>query len=52
MHLTGFDINYPEPKVNEILKRYHPDCATLRRELIGYQLMQRENSVYWRLSPP
>jgi len=34
-------INYPERLVNEILKRYHPDCATLRRELIGYQLMQR-----------
>jgi DNA-binding transcriptional ArsR family regulator len=41
-------VNYPELKVNEILKRYHPDCATLRRELIGYQLMQRENGVYWR----
>ncbi len=42
-------VNYPEPTVNEILKRYHPDCATLRRELIGYQLMQRENGVYWRM---
>ncbi|MBW4686377.1 MAG: metalloregulator ArsR/SmtB family transcription factor [Komarekiella atlantica HA4396-MV6] len=41
-------VNYPERVVNEILKRYHPDCATLRRELIGYQLMQRENGVYWR----
>ncbi|MEH1858276.1 MAG: metalloregulator ArsR/SmtB family transcription factor [Nostoc sp.] len=41
-------INYPERLVNDILKRYHPDCATLRRELIGYQLMQRENGVYWR----
>jgi DNA-binding transcriptional ArsR family regulator len=43
-------VNYPERTVNEIIKRYHPDCATLRRELIGYQLMQRENSVYWRSS--
>lgn len=43
-------VNYPERMVNEILKRYHPDCATLRRELIGYQLMQRENGVYWRLA--
>lgn len=43
-------VNYPESTVNDILKRYHPDCATLRRELIGYQLMQRENAVYWRLS--
>jgi len=42
-------VNYPEIQVNEIIKRYHPDCATLRRELIGYQLMQRENGVYWRL---
>lgn len=42
-------VNYPERTVNEILKRYHPDCATLRRELIGYQLMQRENGVYLRL---
>ncbi|MDZ8106732.1 MAG: metalloregulator ArsR/SmtB family transcription factor [Nostoc sp. DedQUE12a] len=43
-------VNYPERLVNEILKSYHPDCATLRRELIGYQLMQRENGVYWRIT--
>lgn len=46
-----FDIgaDYPERSVNEIIKRYHPDCATLRRDLVGYQLMQREQGVYWRL---
>ncbi|MFN6569935.1 metalloregulator ArsR/SmtB family transcription factor [Dendronalium sp. ChiSLP03b] len=43
-------VQYPELTVNEILKCYHPDCATLRRELIGYQLMQRENGVYWRMT--
>ena len=43
-------VSYPERAVNETIQRYHPDCATLRRELIGYQLMQRENSIYWRLS--
>ncbi|BAY22148.1 ArsR family transcriptional regulator [Calothrix sp. NIES-2100] len=43
------DIQYPERLVNETLKRYHPDCATLRRELIASQLMQRENGVYWRI---
>ncbi len=45
-----FDIgvNYPERLVNDILKRYHIDCATLRRELIACQLMQRENGIYWR----
>lgn len=40
-------VNYPETKVNAILKRYHEDCATLRRELVGYQFMQRENGIYW-----
>ncbi len=47
-----FDIgaDYPERSVNEIIKRYHPDCATLRRDLVGYQLMQREQGVYWRLA--
>jgi predicted transcriptional regulator len=41
-------VNYPERLVNDILKRYHIDCATLRRELIACQLMQRENGIYWR----
>jgi len=44
-----FGVKYPEIKVNTILKRYHEDCATLRRELIGYQLMQRESGTYWRV---
>jgi DNA-binding transcriptional ArsR family regulator len=42
-------VKYPERVVNEIIKEYHPDCATLRRELVGYQLMQRSDSIYWRL---
>lgn len=43
------DITYPEAQVNEIIQRHHPDASTLRRELVGYQLMQRQNNVYWRL---
>ena len=43
------EVTYPEHAVNEIIQRSHPDCATLRRELIGYQMMQRENGLYWRL---
>ncbi|MGN6757722.1 MAG: DUF2087 domain-containing protein, partial [Thermomicrobiales bacterium] len=39
---------YPEAEVNEIIKCYHPDAATLRRELIGHQLLARERGVYWR----
>lgn len=46
-----FDIgvNYSERSVNDIIKPYHPDCATLRRDLVGYQLMQHEQGVYCRL---
>lgn len=40
---------YPEREVNEILKRFHWDSATLRREMIMTRLMARENSQYWRL---
>lgn len=40
---------YPERKVNQIIQRHHPDYATLRRELIGYQMMQRDKGLYWRL---
>lgn len=43
------EVTYPERQVNEIIQRHHPDYATLRRELIGYQMMQRENGLYWRL---
>lgn len=42
------EAKYPECTVNDIIKRYHPDCATLRRELIACKLMHRENGVYWR----
>lgn len=42
---------YSEKCVNEILSKYHEDTATLRRELIGAGLMQRESGggEYWRL---
>jgi hypothetical protein len=39
---------YREPEVNQIIQRRHPDCATLRRELIGYGMMARDAGVYWR----
>ena len=42
---------YSEKKVNEILGGYHEDTASLRRELVGAGLMQRESdgSAYWRV---
>jgi biotin operon repressor len=41
--------DYPEREVNEILQRWHWDSATLRREMIGYRMMTRDNGVYRRL---
>ena len=43
------ETRFPEKEVNERLKAFHPDFATLRRYLIDHQLMARENNVYWRL---
>jgi predicted transcriptional regulator len=45
-----FSERYSETQVNEIIKRYHPDSAYFRRELIGEKLMQRDQGVYWRIS--
>jgi hypothetical protein len=39
---------YREAEVNELIQRRHWDCATLRRELIGYGMMAREGGIYWR----
>lgn len=39
---------YPEAEVNRIIKRRHPDFASLRRFLVDEELMQRRRSVYWR----
>jgi hypothetical protein len=38
---------YPEKQVNEILMRFHEDYASLRRYLVDYGLMARENGIYW-----
>lgn len=40
---------YSEKEVNEIIKRFHDDFASLRRYLIDYGFMQRENGVYLRI---
>lgn len=45
------NVLYSEKQVNEMLFRYHDDVATLRRELIGYGLLDREDGggAYWRI---
>jgi hypothetical protein len=47
---------YPEPEVNELLGRYHPDYALLRRHLVDDGFLDRADEkagsrtvkVYWR----
>lgn len=41
---------YSEKQVNNMLSLFHEDTASLRRELVGYGLMQREpdGRQYWR----
>ena len=43
---------YSEKMVNQTLNRFHPDTASLRRELIGFRLMEREKGEYWRTEEP
>lgn len=44
-----WDKKYPEKEVNEVLKSWHEDFCTLRRELICEQLMNRKDGKYWRI---
>jgi ArsR family transcriptional regulator len=40
---------YTEREVNQVLVEFNDDVATLRRGLIDAGLMERENSIYWRV---
>jgi hypothetical protein len=42
------DRTYTEKEINAILKQHHEDSATLRREFIGYQFMNRQDGIYQR----
>lgn len=37
---------YPEREVNDLLGGFHEDFATLRRELVDYGYLTRENGIY------
>jgi len=43
-------IRYPESQVNQILRRYHDDTASLRRYMVDNGLLEREKGIYWRAS--
>jgi hypothetical protein len=42
------DSRYTEAEINAVLKRHHPDAATLRRELVGYGMLERNKGIYRR----
>ncbi len=42
------DKDYTEIEVNGVLKKFHPDVATLRREFIDTKMMTRVAGVYRR----
>lgn len=48
--IQQFEIDkpYTEREVNILIADFHDDFATLRRELVGAQLLQRENGIYCR----
>jgi hypothetical protein len=37
---------YSEKEINEFIKTFHSDFATIRREFIMHQFMYRENQIY------
>jgi DNA-binding transcriptional ArsR family regulator len=39
---------YPEPEVNDVLRRRHQDTASLRRALVDEGFMDRAGGRYWR----
>ncbi len=39
---------YKEQEVNEIISRFHEDYCTIRRDMIGEQLMERSADGYWK----
>ena len=41
--------SYTENQLNAIIKRYHRDAATLRRDMVGYRMLARSQGVYHRL---
>ncbi len=43
------DRTYTEAEVNAILNRYYDDHCTLRRDMIGEKLMERQDGVYRRI---
>ncbi len=46
-----YDRVYSEREVNIIIADFHDDFCTIRRDMIGEQLLQRDATGYWRVKP-
>jgi len=40
-------MQYPENQVNQILRHYHEDTASLRRYMVDNGFLKREKGIYW-----
>ena len=45
-------VRYPEREVGAVLKRFHPDHASLRRFLVDEGFLSRQGGEYWRTGGP
>jgi hypothetical protein len=45
-------VRYPEREVNQMLRRFHDDHASLRRYLVDEGFLSREKGMYWRSGGP
>ena len=45
-------VRYPEREVNQTLRRFHEDYASLRRYLVDEGFLSREKGLYWRSGGP
>lgn len=44
------DRQYTEREVNIILADFHDDFCTLRRDMVGEKLLNRDMQIYWRIT--
>lgn len=44
-----FGRRYSEKEINEMLKHFNEDFVSIRRDLIDFKFMARENNIYWRI---
>ena len=45
-------VRYAEREVNQVLRRFHDDYASLRRYLVDEDLLSRQRGLYWRSGGP